>query len=352
MSEPPDVGCYDEGEAATINTTEPGMVLGTPAYMSPEQVRGEPADHRADIFAFGCVLYEMLSGTRAFRRDTPVASMNAVLSEEPPELQAMNPNISPALERVVRRCLEKQPDNRFQSAKDLAFAIENAGTGSLSSSARRVAAPSRFSFPALFPWAITALCLVGLLFSMLPRKHSLHSTAAGSGSQALRKLEIYLPTQPKAGGAGRVNEVHLSPDARSLAYTDGAGLWLKWLDQISPPMLVSTNEKCASPFWSPDSAHIAWFEGEKLLRRPVTGGPAQTVASMDTPVTAQVAGGAWLRGDRIICANADGPLFSVPARGGKFEVVAPLRDKESDFHKPVVVPGRAGVIFVVHHDSI
>src|SRR5437867_9815352 len=107
-----------------INATEPGMLLGTPAYMSPEQVRGEPADHRADIFAFGCVLYEMLSGTRAFRRDTPVASMNAVLSEEPPEVDTRNPDVPLALDRVVRRCLEKQADNRFQTAKDLAFAIE------------------------------------------------------------------------------------------------------------------------------------------------------------------------------------------------------------------------------------
>src|SRR5262249_46822367 len=97
-----------------INTTEPGLVLGTPAYMSPEQVRGDPADHRADIFAFGAVLYEMLSGTRAFRRDTPVESMNAVLNEEPPELSAGYANVPPTLERVVRRCLEKQPDNRFQ----------------------------------------------------------------------------------------------------------------------------------------------------------------------------------------------------------------------------------------------
>src|SRR5439155_7746713 len=114
-----------DAEAPTLlESTEPGMVLGTPAYMSPEQVRGEPADHRADIFAFGCVLYEMLSGTRAFRRDTPVASMNAVLSEEPPEVDTRNPDVPPALDRVVRRCLEKQPDNRFQTAKDLAFAIE------------------------------------------------------------------------------------------------------------------------------------------------------------------------------------------------------------------------------------
>src|SRR5207247_5582589 len=89
-------------EPTLIATTEPGMVLGTPAYMAPEQVRGEPADHRTDIFAFGAVLHEMLSGTRAFSRNTPVESMNAVLSDEPPELAASTARISPVLERVVR----------------------------------------------------------------------------------------------------------------------------------------------------------------------------------------------------------------------------------------------------------
>jgi TolB-like protein/Tfp pilus assembly protein PilF len=109
---------------AIANATEAGRVLGTPAYMSPEQVRGEPADHRADIFGFGCVLYEMLSGMRAFRRDTPVESMHAVLNDTPPELSTTNPNLQPGLARIVERCLEKQPDDRFQSAHDLAFAIE------------------------------------------------------------------------------------------------------------------------------------------------------------------------------------------------------------------------------------
>src|SRR5438093_1490028 len=91
--------------------------------MSPEQVRGELADHRADIFAFGCVLYEMLSGTRAFRRNTPVESINAVLNVTPAELSTTHPNTPAALERIVERCLQKQPDNRFQSARDLAFAL-------------------------------------------------------------------------------------------------------------------------------------------------------------------------------------------------------------------------------------
>src|SRR2546428_756448 len=120
-----------DAEASTfvqsaVESTEPGRVMGTPSYMAPEQVRGESADHRADIFAFGCVLYEMLSGARAFRRNTPVESMNAVLNDAPPELSTTNPNIPQALALIVERCLEKQPDNRFQSAKDLAFAIQAA----------------------------------------------------------------------------------------------------------------------------------------------------------------------------------------------------------------------------------
>ncbi len=116
-----------DADASTVvqpaaESTEPGQVMGTPTYMAPEQVRGEPADHRSDIFAFGAVLYEMLSGTRVFRRDTPVESMNAILTDEPTELVEANPNVPPALDRMVARCFSKSPDNRFLFAlswKDL-----------------------------------------------------------------------------------------------------------------------------------------------------------------------------------------------------------------------------------------
>jgi serine/threonine protein kinase len=104
--------------------TEPGMVLGTVGYMSPEQVRGEPVDTRSDIFAFGAILYEMLSGARAFKRDSSIETLGAILKEEPPDLTERLPNMPPALERLVRRCLEKSRDLRFQSARDLAFNLE------------------------------------------------------------------------------------------------------------------------------------------------------------------------------------------------------------------------------------
>src|SRR6204780_3999078 len=104
--------------------TTPGMVLGTVGYMSPEQVRGEPADARSDIFALGTILYEMLSGQRAFRRDTSAETMTAILKEDPPEISTASKPIAPAVERIVRRCLEKKPQQRFQSARDLAFDLQ------------------------------------------------------------------------------------------------------------------------------------------------------------------------------------------------------------------------------------
>ena len=102
--------------------------MGTVGYMSPEQVRGLPVDHRSDIFSFGAILYEMLSGKRAFQRDTSAETMAAILMQEPPELTESGRNISPALDHIVRHCLEKDRENRFQSAKDVAFALSEASS--------------------------------------------------------------------------------------------------------------------------------------------------------------------------------------------------------------------------------
>ncbi len=138
-----------DGVAAEVNgitltgsPTAAGVVMGTAGYMAPEQVRGAPVDPRTDIFAFGAVLYEMLSGQAAFRRDTPAESMAAVLKEDPQELSEPSHPVSPALDRIVRRCLEKNPEERFQSAKDLSFALASL-SGSDTSAASRAALKPR-----------------------------------------------------------------------------------------------------------------------------------------------------------------------------------------------------------------
>jgi hypothetical protein len=120
----PSFAGFDDGERSATLGTDPGVVMGTVGYMSPEQVRGEPADHRTDIFSFGAILYEITSGKRAFERPTPAEKMAAILNEEPSAISQIEGSTTPELLRVVRRCLEKHPEQRFQSAADLAFALE------------------------------------------------------------------------------------------------------------------------------------------------------------------------------------------------------------------------------------
>ena len=149
-----------DGLTLTSSPTEAGMVLGTTGYMAPEQVRGAAVDSRTDIFAFGAVLYEMISGQRAFRRDTAAETMTAILKEDPPELGEMDHPVSPGLERIVRRCLEKQPEQRFQSAKDLAFALE-ALSGTTSKTAANVAIAGDARKPR-WPAYVAAAAVFGL----------------------------------------------------------------------------------------------------------------------------------------------------------------------------------------------
>src|SRR5215831_790756 len=121
---PQQFGDIDKDAPTQKRITDPGVIMGTVGYMSPEQVRGQETDHRSDIFAFGVILYEMLSGQRAFRGASAIEVMNAILKEEPPELGERNLKISPQIEKLVRRCMDKEPERRFQTASDLGFALE------------------------------------------------------------------------------------------------------------------------------------------------------------------------------------------------------------------------------------
>jgi len=150
----------DSDTMTSPNPTTPGTVMGTVGYMSPEQVRGQALDHRSDIFSFGAVLYEMSSGKRAFRGDSSVETMNAILKEDVAEISGSSAQVSPGLERIVRRCLEKKPERRFQSASDLAFALE-ALSGS-SSVAQAAPTPAPLAKKARWAWIIAGICALGL----------------------------------------------------------------------------------------------------------------------------------------------------------------------------------------------
>jgi len=191
--------------SAQVSRTEAGQVLGTAGYMSPEQVRGTAVDHRSDIFAFGAIFFEMLSGTRAFRRDTAAETMTAILKEEPPELTEINRSISPALERIVRHCLEKNPDQRFQSARDLAFNLEALSQYS-SSSVGMIAKPTAVQRVRRFQWLI-ALLLVALAAGL--------GYVIGHKAKASSNLTYHQLTFRK----GTVLSARFAPDNRTVIYS-------------------------------------------------------------------------------------------------------------------------------------
>lgn len=200
------------GQTATLTgptPTQPGTVMGTAGYMSPEQVRGQNVDHRSDLFSFGTILYEMLSGKRAFKGDTSVETMNAILKEDPRELSESGLHVSPGLDRIVRHCLEKQPGMRFQSARDLAFDLES--LSSLSSASKPVAgsgltAAARFRTPLLL--VIPTLLLVAAAAFWLGR--------------TTLKLPAPIFTRLTFRG-GHVSSARFSPDGRTIVYSAAFG---------------------------------------------------------------------------------------------------------------------------------
>ena len=164
LTRPVGVGAPSEAPTAPA-ATEPGMVAGTIGYMSPEQVRGAAADHRSDIFSFGAILYEMLSGRRAFSGSSGVETMHAILKEEPPNLSLAGGAVPPALDRIVRHCLEKSPEARFQSARDLAFALEEASSGTAAGSVVYAPAPRSRSGLPIVAGAVAIIAIVGMLLA-------------------------------------------------------------------------------------------------------------------------------------------------------------------------------------------
>jgi Tol biopolymer transport system component len=311
-------GCETPAELPTrpLNT-DPGTVMGTVGYMSPEQVRGKPADHRSDIFSLGAVLYEMVSGQRAFPRDSAVETLNAILKEEPPELSAGSSPIAPALDRIIRHCLEKNPDERFQAARDLAFAIEALSGYSGTSAARldAIPLPERMKSRERLAWIIAGILLlvsltaIGFTIAQLRR--------APAEAHPIR-FSVSLPEKTTVTTDVEQHNLCVSPDGRRLAFIATSGgqtmVWLRPLDALSAQPLAGT-ENAFSPFWSPDSRFIGFFANGQLRKIEASGGAVQTLC--DVPKGDNTA--TWGRGGVILfdrdSADFRG-IYRVPASGG------------------------------------
>jgi len=262
------------GSMPTAGLTEPGTVMGTVSYMSPEQVRGQPVDHRTDIFSLGVITYEMLSGNHLFQRKTGADTMSAILKEEPPELSSAQAS-PPALGRIVHRCLEKDPADRFQSVSDLAFNLELlTGDETSKASASQIPAKGNRAFATA---ALVALAAVGLVF--LGR--ALKPQANISAPVQLQRLTDFV---------GMEEFPALSPDGKSVAFTADVGgrrqVWVRLLSGGTPLQVTRDDADHQYPRWSADSSSLIYFspseepDGEgKLWRIPALGGTAQPLVS-------------------------------------------------------------------------
>lgn len=298
--------------------TDPGTVMGTVGYMSPEQVRGQQVDYRSDIFSFGAVLYEMLSGRSAFHRDSAVESLNAILKDDPPELTETSAKISPALDRILRLCLEKKPERRFHSAHDLGFALEAVSAPSDSSlkTATLSAAPQnqtggwmlgllRIAWLGWVGAGVFLLLTLGLAWAYFAR--------TSTSDARVMKLSI-LPPEKATLIAGQAPTV--SPDGTHLVFvvTDATGrtvLYVRALDALAAQPLGGTDGGTL-PFWSPNGREIGFFAGGKLKKIDIAGGQPVTLA--DAPVPR---GGSWNQdGVIIFTPSPPAPILRISAAGG------------------------------------
>ncbi len=264
----PDEGAGGLTQAQTVAAqTDPGLVVGTVGYMSPEQVRGRAVDHRSDIFSFGAILYEMLAGRRAFHRESSVETMNAILKEEPTEIAEASRAVSPALERLVRHCLEKSPDERFQSARDLAFHLEAVSSGSGvsggESGAFAHAGEIGRARPRAIPLPLAAALLVAVAVAALLAGRMLWGRGASAGpgpAPSATFLQLTALSGPEAFPA-------LSPDGAFLVYSAGSrgnsDLFLQRIGGQNPINLTQDSPKDdIMPAVSPDGQTIA-FRSER-----------------------------------------------------------------------------------------
>ena len=289
--------------------TAPGVVLGTFGYMSPEQVRGATVDRRSDIFSLGVILYELLTGRRAFARETAPETMTAILREDVPDLHASAPQVWPHLEHVLRRCLDKDPSRRFQSTQDLAFALATTGAASTSSGTAALGPARRRRWPRVVLASAAGFVVLVALVSMA----AVLLRRPPATSQLVRRLALALPdAEPLALasltplGLGKIS-IAISPDGKRVVYVANRSgtpqLVVRELDQFEARPLRGT-EGAYGPFFSPDGGSVAFFSQNSLKRVSLAGGEPVTVTE-----ARHARNGAWLPDGSIVFGNLEGSLL-------------------------------------------
>jgi Tol biopolymer transport system component len=289
--------------------TVPGMVMGTYQYMSPEQVSGQEADARSDIFSFGAVLYEMAAGKRAFEGKSQLSVASAILEKDPEPISIVQPSTPAVLDHVVRTCLEKNPDDRFQTAHDVKLQLKwvtDASTSAMPAAARSRRLASRRVLIGFAAFCALLALAAGFLSLTLNSKLR----------DARQPLSAEIDAPPSADFTGAVmGAAAISPDGKHLVFVAGDSkstkLWLRDLSTARTAPLTGTDD-AIFPFWSPDSRYIAFFASGKLSKIAADGGPLQIICD-----AVEGRGGSWSpNGTIIFTPNITEPLYRVPEAGG------------------------------------
>ncbi len=321
-------------------STTPGTVLGTVQYMAPEQLEGREVDGRADLWAFGCVLYEMTTGRHAFEGRSHASLIAAIMEHEPTALTKLDPMSPPSLEHLIKRCLAKDPEERWQSARDVLHEINWVAETATKTDAR-AAVIRRFPWRERLGWSLIVLALAAVVVWLV----ALRSPSATNGPGVMR----FAVTAPGTGTVlADTTAGVISPDGQHLVFTvvdpsGNARLWVRTLDALSVTQLPGT-ENAVQPFWSPDGRTVAFFSDGKLRKVSIAGEPADAIC--DAP---DGRGGSWGKDGVIVFApRAEGPLYQISADGsGMAEVARPDTSRgERALRFPVFLPDGRHFLYV------
>jgi Tol biopolymer transport system component len=326
-----DATSEDLGNSPTLSmaATMQGVILGTAAYMSPEQAKGKAVDKRTDIWAFGCVLYELLTGKAAFQGED-VGDILAEVVKAEPDWNQLREATPAAIRILLRRCLRKDKRQRVADATDVRIEIEDAIAAPKDSGATQ-AAPASTS---KVSWAVAAVLAVLLSASLWGWWRATRPV-----ERALVRLDVDLGPDVSLGSITGTDEI-ISPDGTRLVYVSQGQLFTRQLDQPNATELAGT-QGANAPFFSPDGQWVAFFAGGKLLKISVEGGSAITLC------TASIGyGGSWGEDGNIIAAlSANGGLSRIPSAGGPPTPVTELQSGEGAHYWPQILPGSKAVLF-------
>jgi Tol biopolymer transport system component len=327
-------------EMTPTNLTERGTIMGTFQYMSPEQLEGKEADARTDIFAFGCVLYEMASGQKAFSGKSRASMIAAILERDPAPISSIVPMIPPALDRVVKTCLAKEPDDRFQTAHDAKLQLEWIVEGGSQAGAPAIVVARRKSRER---WAWMAAAILGAAAAVL----GFLWRRSAANPAAMVATSILPPEKSRFNLT--LGSPAISPDGSRIVFvaTDAAGknmLWVRPLGALAAQPLAGT-EDSLFPFWSPDGTKIGFFQGTKLKKIDAAGGPAETICEAPTG-----RGGAWnADGTIVLAADFNSGLSKVAAAGGTPSPLTKIdtAQRESTHRWPWFLPDGRHFLFLI-----